>query len=360
MAQTREEIVRHIIDTIHDYRADEIEPITDFHINRWIKQFSLEEKKEIVILSEVKQWLEKYYYSRNKINSLLSNFLSNEEIWGSSPINKIKNSHFLTIQTYGESQLKMVELANNILIEKYNFSISDCCSSTSYVYIDDCLFSGNRLRNDVLEWIRHAPTGVNLLIYYVAVHLRNIQNTKNAINAEAKKKNISITYHFNREINDKKLSNNPIEFFWPKKNDNEPEIEEYSQIICRRLEALKKPNVQPYIFRSNHSIRTEQIFSSPEARDLVETAFLKEGVKLTINHILKGDYETSFNSIARHLDDEKKYYIRPLGFDRMESLGFGSLFITYRNIGNNCPIVLWFECLQNSWHPLFPRKRLLW
>ena len=55
--------------------------------------------------------------------------------------------------------------------------------------------------------------------------------------------------------------------------------------------------------------------------------------------------------------------MRPMGYEYLESLGFGSVFITYRNIANNCPLVLWWGDTTyspnhpfSSWYPLFPRK----
>jgi hypothetical protein len=52
-----------------------------------------------------------------------------------------------------------------------------------------------------------------------------------------------------------------------------------------------------------------------------------------------------------------------MGFEYFESLGFGSVFITYRNIANNCPLVLWWGDTNyhpshpfSKWYPLFPRK----
>lgn len=51
-----------------------------------------------------------------------------------------------------------------------------------------------------------------------------------------------------------------------------------------------------------------------------------------------------------------------MGFDNNKTTGFGSVFITYRNIANNCPLVLWWGDTSMSdshpfskWHPLFPR-----
>ena len=56
--------------------------------------------------------------------------------------------------------------------------------------------------------------------------------------------------------------------------------------------------------------------------------------------------------------------MRPLGFMKLVSLGFGTFFVTYRNIANNCPLVLWWGDPDfpmthpiGIWYPLFPRRR---
>ena len=36
----------------------------------------------------------------------------------------------------------------------------------------------------------------------------------------------------------------------------------------------------------------------------------------------------------------------------LETLGFGSLIVTYRNCPNNAPLALWVDA---PWYPLFPR-----
>src|SRR5450755_4549701 len=54
---------------------------------------------------------------------------------------------------------------------------------------------------------------------------------------------------------------------------------------------------------------------------------------------------------------------RVLGFMKLISLGFGTFFVTYRNISNNCPLVLWWGDPSypsthplGKWYPLFPRR----
>jgi hypothetical protein len=48
-----------------------------------------------------------------------------------------------------------------------------------------------------------------------------------------------------------------------------------------------------------------------------------------------------------------KDFHRPLGLVPLQTLGFGSTIVTFRNCPNNCPLVLW---AGHPWYPLFPRK----
>jgi len=55
--------------------------------------------------------------------------------------------------------------------------------------------------------------------------------------------------------------------------------------------------------------------------------------------------------------------MRPMGYQVFDSLGFGALVFTYRNIANNCPLVLWWGNPEmpaghpfSRWYPLFPRR----
>jgi len=110
-------------------------------------------------------------------------------------------------------------------------------------------------------------------------------------------------------------------------------------------ENSQRKSVKPRLFRSNMIPHTETLFSSPEARNIVETAFLR-----------KGAYIAS-------LPKNRQPSMRPMGYEYLESLGFGAVFVTYRNIANNCPLVLWWGDTSyhpshpfSKWYPLFPRK----
>ncbi|CAJ1314687.1 phosphoribosyltransferase-like protein [Paenibacillus nuruki] len=102
--------------------------------------------------------------------------------------------------------------------------------------------------------------------------------------------------------------------------------------------------IPPRKYRTNNNLN-DSLFTSTKSRAVLERAFLEKGAYITT------------------LPNELQGSMRPLGFEKYHSLGFGSLFFTYRNIANNCPLVLWWGDLDqeeshpfSKWHPLLPRK----
>jgi hypothetical protein len=88
-------------------------------------------------------------------------------------------------------------------------------------------------------------------------------------------------------------------------------------------------------YRAGASVGALGNFSSADNRDLLEQEFL-----------VKGAY---IRTVCPHLNQ----YQRPLGNSLLETLGFGTTVVTYRNCPNNAPLVFW---AGDPWHPLFVRK----
>src|SRR5690606_37344899 len=102
------------------------------------------------------------------------------------------------------------------------------------------------------------------------------------------------------------------------------------------------PGVQAYVdamkypptLRTPGSTGANLLFSSEAGRSLLEQEFLKAGVRL------------------RELCPNLGITQRPLGHMTLDTLGFGSLIVTFRNCPNNAPLALW---VGDPWYPLFPR-----
>jgi hypothetical protein len=129
---------------------------------------------------------------------------------------------------------------------------------------------------------------------------------------------------------------------WPKEIDDSLVIG-YAEKISAEMN--RQRGFKPVLFRPP-SLAEDNLFSSVENRDLVEAVFLRAGTDLVL---------AAANPAPS---------MRPLGFEALTSLGFGAMFATYRNIANNCPLVLWYGDPDNypkghplsRWLPLLPRK----
>ena len=78
----------------------------------------------------------------------------------------------------------------------------------------------------------------------------------------------------------------------------------------------------PVAFRTGDSRGRLQLFSSPEGRRLLEQQLLLAGLRV------------------RGACPQLNGLQRPLGYTRLHTLGFGTMFATYRNSPNNAPLAL--------------------
>lgn len=96
------------------------------------------------------------------------------------------------------------------------------------------------------------------------------------------------------------------------------------------------------VFRPKNLPLKETFFSSPENRIKLENLFIQKGIEL-------------LSKVKSDSPDKRK---RPLG-DSIRShktLGTGTLFFTWRNISNTCPLVFWWDVSGHEWIPLFCLK----
>jgi hypothetical protein len=222
----------------------------------------------------------------------------------------------------------MIEMFDSALQTKCGLRVDECGDDSGvYVYIDDGIFTGNRIRNDFSEWIKtDAPKKATVHIVVMALHLNGRRYAQGALNRElnAAGKEINFKWWRGVEVDDLRDSTYTSDVLRP---TNIPDHELTQNYVDNRVH---KP-----ILRSPGNIGTNEFFSSEEGRDILEQEFLKAGVEIR---------SKSPSLIA---------YQRPLGNSVLETLGFGSLLVTFRNCPNNSPVAFW---AGNPWHPLFPRS----
>lgn len=195
---------------------------------------------------------------------------------------------------------------------------------------------------DIDEWIRTAATGKILYSIFFAVHTNGWQYSQRQIRQKAQERQFLIeTTHFRlHKFHNSRWQPSQFDCFWPCQVSGDELVDRYIQKVNQLRQNLSR--TPPPLFRPHNMPTQDSIFSSPAARQIIESAFLKAG------------------SYIVSLPENPNQNMRPLGYDYLQSLGFGSIFVTYRNIANNCPLALWWGDSNqtyplNAWYPLFPR-----
>jgi hypothetical protein len=322
----RNDLLESIGRTIRDYRATEIVAPTLDHVDTWIQQF--DEEVQLPMLAELNHVLQRTYVSRAEARKFLSSLAKNKDFSGDDPCTFWEGVRFLDIQEEGNSQSEMLAMFDKVLREQCDLQIGECGEKPKvFLYLDDGVFSGNRVRNDLTRWVeRDAPRQAEVRVVVMALHLGGEYYAKRGIRtaADNARKEISIAFWRCLSIENRKTYANSSDVFWPTHLPEDGLTKAYAN-------SLKYPP----IFRKPGSIGANKFFSSEEGRHLLEQELLKAGAKI--------------RSECPYLND----YQRPLGNMVLDTLGFGTPIVTYRNCPNNCPLAFW---VGDPWCPLFPRK----
>ena len=330
----RSQLLGSIAGTIDDYRAGELAKPTPAHVDRWINQFSL--ANQLPLLREIDHVLKDTYYSRNTISQFLAGLVVSSTLAGTEPCVFWKSANFLQIQQHGESQQALLEIFDQCLREHCGFGVDVCGSPAGpYIYLDDILFSGNRIGNDLEPWIANeAPSVATVHVIVMEVHTLGEYHAKKRLKAAATKANKSIDIQYWRAdtVENRLTQKDNSQVLWPAL------LPQNANLAAYMAQQTKFPFV-PRIAGGK-----PKPFSSETGRQLLECELLLAGVNIL--------------SWCRN----PKEVMRPLGFSSF-GLGFGSMTVTFRNCPNNCPLALWWgDPTQHAgnplsrWYPLVPRK----
>lgn len=288
------------------------------------------------MLCELDHVLKKTYFKRHAVVGFLRNLVTNSELAGANPCEFWKSANFLDIQQNGDSQRAMLEMFREALNAKYGIT-TDIRGGPGgdLIYLDDVMFGGNRVGNDLAAWIENdAPAQAVVHVIVIAIHTSAEwlvgRRLKKAIASSGK--NIDLKYWRAATIENRKSYKRDSEVLWPADLPNDADLKAY----------LDLPHKFPFEPRPPGGKLGP--FSSEQGRRLVERELLLAGVKI------------------RAGCQNPKDIMRPLGFSPF-GLGFGSTIVTFRNCPNNCPLGLWWGDPNagagsplSKWYPLFPRK----
>lgn len=333
---SRAALLASIAETIRDYREGEIARPDAAHVDRWIKQFLSDQ--QVPILTELDYLLKRTYFTKRDVRTFLNKLVTNQRLVGENPCQFWRNANFLDIQQNGHSQHEMLEIFTECLDDQCNIEIDKCGSVDGpYIYIDDVIFSGMRIGNDLETWIRkEAPQACVIHVIVIGFHKFGQWKLDDRVRevSEEVRKNISINYWRTIEIENRKSDKDESEVLWPAKLPTDTQLVTYLALQHR----------YPFEPRRAGGKTEHDIFSSEAGRQILETEMVLAGVKI------------------RGFCQNPKDIIKPLGFSPF-GLGFGSTIVTFRNCPNNCPLAFWWGDPESpehhpfsKWYPLFPRK----
>lgn len=323
----RTRLLESIVAITADYRAGEIPKPTPEHVDQWVSQFPKTAQQPI--LAEMEHVLDKTYLSKTSVENFLRKLVKNSKLAGADPAAFWRGVKFLDIQEGGNSQREMLALFSTILKNEIGVSVAQCGNTNpaAFVYLDDVLFTGNRILKDLTKWIgADAPASATVHVITICSHSGGQYYAKREVNAAIQEadKAITVNWWWAVEIEDRKARTDTSDVLRPTNIPSDPATQAY-------VEALRFPPV----LRQPGNVGPMEFFSSESGRSLLEQEFLKKGAYI--------------RSICPQLND----YQRPLGNTLLETTGFGSLIVTFRNCPNNTPLALW---AGDPWYPLFPRK----
>ena len=320
----RNDLLASIAATTADYREGDLVTPTPAHVEQWVNQFDA--AVQLPILREMDHVLKQTYFSRKGTRSFLAGLFQTEKLVGDDPCAFWKGVKFLDIQDGGASQKEMLALFSKVLSKKCGFEAADCGAAPhAFVYLDDAIFTGNRVRRDLETWIAKDATEAKVHVITIALHSggQYYANGKIKEAAKAAGKSIDLTWWRAIELEDRKAHTTTSDVLRPIAIPDDEGVKAY--VAGMRF---------PLNLRTAGHVGGNGIFSSGAGRQLLEEEFLKAGVRI--------------RQMCPHLNQ----YQRPLGNMILDTLGFGSLIVTFRNCPNNAPLALW---AGDPWYPLFQR-----
>jgi hypothetical protein len=309
---------------IADYRAGQINAPDAAHVDRWVSQFPAAVRDPV--LNELVHVFGNSYASANDVKKFVSAVVLNQKLAGADPAAFWRDVAFLRLQQVGNSQNDMLGMFDTVLRENCGLAIAQCGTKPNFfLYLDDGIFSGGRIKSDMLRWIAtDAPQQAKVLIVVMALHRGGQFQASKAISEAATKagKKLEFIWWRGIELEDRRAYMSDSDVLRP--ISIPPEAIAY-------VKSLKYPPV----LRQQNNVGSLGWFSSGAAKNMIEQEFLKAGI------------------LVRQQCVNLPMQMRPLGSTLLETTGFGAMFVTHRNIANNTPLVLW---AGDPWYPLFPRR----
>jgi len=329
----RDDLLVSVANEIRTYRQRNLPEPTPEHVDRWLHQFT--PAQQLPFLREFDHVIKQTFFTRKNVKDFLRQLVTNQKLTGGDPTEYWSSANFLSIQRNGQSQKEMLKLFSKCLEDECGLDLDDCGEDGGdFIYLDDVMFSGNRVGNDLEQWIvNDAPQSATVHVIVVAWHTLGqflVERKLNGVIATSGKK-IAIEYWRALVVENQKAHKNCSGVLWPTAIPNVVEVQAYMALPSKFPFEPRQPSKNPI-----------EPFSSEIGRQVLESEFLIAGAKI------------------RAMSESPKQSMRPLGFSPF-GVGFGSMIATYRNCPNNCPLAMWWGdpgAFSGAlhWYPLLQRE----
>ncbi len=331
-----EEIFNRIAAIISDYRNGEFGLYDSQHVRTWISQFENDEQ-EIVLLETLKI-LELNYITRDKFIAFINDLIDSDVVCVGDKASYWSKVSLLDIQKNGNSQDELNQILECIISKRYKINdlVGKC--SDEFIYLDDFIFSGNRLFSDMQDWILNsAPYKCRICILTIGWFMYGQWDVESRLNKIASNcgKNVKFEFASYTEfrLENRLFRKDLSEVFWP--TESITTLDGYTNW---RLGEIFEPK-----YRIANSVENK-IFSLLR-REQYEKIMFKYGLKIM-----------GFSS-------KNSGVVKPLGYSTFKGFGFGSTVFSFRNCPNNNPLAFWWGDPKSSsshpfskWYPLLQRK----
>lgn len=312
-----------------DYRVGDSGPLTPGRALAWAMQF--EEAERLIVVREATHVLGKCYVSKDRLRKFLAVVANEKDMVGTAGPAFWRKVGLLRLQNQGRSQADMIELLAAEVKTKHGVDLDGAESQNGhYLFLDDVMFSGGRVHRPLVDWINsHSLTGITIWIVVFAWHGRGKWWANKQIVEACRGRNVTIRWKHVHEFDDwrKPEEEDASLMLWPSRMPDHPDVAAW---LSARPNDLKHASLRA-------KPTAGRLFSSPEARDILEGALIRVGARWCQNSSGK----TTFH---------------PLGYNTLNGFGFGTMVTTYRNCPNNAPLALWWS--DDTWLPLLERR--LW
>lgn len=311
---------------LRDYRGTPADPATAgaAHVRRWAEQ--LPEAKRRPVVKELIRVFSKTYFSQTAATAFFRGVITDSKLTAGNHAEFWRGVRILNGDRVDADPNGLLAIFERVLREECGLSIADTGRRKAhrYIYIADAVYSGARLRADLAAFARGltAPSAKVTVIAF-ATHQLAISAIEQMLDCIAKsyRKTIEVDFIAKLTFEDRKSGGRDADVLRPK-------------AVSPLAEAYFASMRAAPLLRTGRGVGNLRLYSSPQARDLLEGALLDAGIE------------------ALRRSRAKPQHLRPLGASLFDGAGFGAMLVTYRAIAPHCPLALW---ASDGWYPLLPR-----